>query len=153
MSTETQNKRVSKTELWAQALEVLEANKAPKKLIAALEVIYAPKAGGGTSQNPPKLNEAGEIVEAYCKFHKCYEPVENMVMSGGKSKGYCRAGLAAWNKLNNEVKALNNLSVKLLGEDDFDGAKDAAKRAKEAKEAIAEHEYDLEKDWEAFNAK
>lgn len=43
----------------------------------------------------------------HCKFHQRYEIKSDICLSNGKSKGYCRAGISLWNKLNQKRNTLN----------------------------------------------
>ena len=144
---------MTKTELWNKVSETLVANKASKKLIAEMEILLAPKSSGG-SLHPPKLNDKGEIVEAWCKFHQRYEVIKNMVVSGDKSKGYCKAGISKWNKLNVQVKKYESEAVAFMAEADFENAQKAAQKAKDIKKSYNDPKsYDYDKDWAAFTAK
>lgn len=152
--------RLTKAQVWTnvqtQVEELLSNSKVSKKfseeLLNILEANIAPKAGGGTSLNPPKLDKDGNIVEAYCRFHQQYEPVENMVMSNGKSKGYCKASMSLWNKTNAKIKKLDSEAVDAMSDADFDKAQKIAKEAKELKDNFNKPEfYDFDKDWAEFN--
>ena len=94
---------MTKTQTWVEVQKLLENNKASKALKEALEELLAPKSAGSMA-NPPKLDKDGNIVEAYCRFHQRYEKVEDMVVSQGKSKGYCKASISLWNKTNAKIK-------------------------------------------------
>ena len=149
MSTET--KRVTKAQVWEQALKILTDHKAPKKMQEAMEELLAPKAGGGVSVNPPKLDANGNIVEAFCRYHQRYEKVDAMIISGGKSKGYCRAGYAKWTKANKEAKDLDAEVTKLVADGDFDAAQKAAKKAQKLRDTMNKPEFfDYDKDWAEF---
>lgn len=144
-------KRTTKAQVWADVLEVLQANKASKKIIEQMEELLAPKSGGGAI-NPPKLDEKGNIIEAYCRFHSRYEPVENMVISGGKSKGYCKASISLWNKTNAKIKKLNDLAVVAMSEGNMEEAQKCAKESEALKKVLNAHEsYDFDRDWAEFN--
>ena len=151
--------KLTKAEVWAnvqsQVTELLEKSKQSKKfgdtLMNLLETNIAPK-NCGSSVNPPKLDEAGNIVEAYCRFHQRYEPVEDMVISGGKSKGYCKASISLWNKTNSDIKKLDSQAVDAMSNADFDNAQKIAKQAKELKDNFNKPEfYDYDRDWAKFN--
>jgi len=157
----TKTKQPTKSEVYesinASIQLFLEDHKLTKKAQDHLKQIIddhlKPKAGGGHSQNPPKLDDDGNIIEAYCRYHERYEPVENMVISGGKSKGYCRAAISKWTKATKEVKALEKASTDAVLEGDIDLAKEKAQEAKDLQSAITSPSfYDYDKDWEAFNA-
>lgn len=141
---------MTKTQTW-NAVQELMANhtKLPKAFKEELELILAPKSGGG-SQNPSY--EENGVTYHYCRFHKVYEPEENMVMSQDKSKGYCKASISLWNKTNASIKKLDSEAVNAMADDNFEEAKALATEAKELKAGLNNPEnYDLERDWEVFN--
>jgi benzoyl-CoA reductase/2-hydroxyglutaryl-CoA dehydratase subunit BcrC/BadD/HgdB len=150
----------TKLQVWTnvqnQVLELVENSKVSKKfseeLLLILETNIAPKNGGGSSLNPPKLDEDGNIVEAYCRYHQRYEKVEDMVISNNKSKGYCKASISLWNKTNSEIKKLDSSAVDAMSDADFDKAQEIAKKAKELKDNFNKPEfYDYDRDWAKFN--
>jgi hypothetical protein len=138
----------NKTELWNEVQELLVANKASKKLSVALEELLAPKVGGG-SINPPK--EVDGVMHYYCRFHECYEPEPDMVMSAGKSKGYCRAAISKWNKTNGSIKRLESEAVGAMASGDFDKAQSLAQDVKVLKDGLNDSaNYDYDTDWANF---
>jgi hypothetical protein len=140
---------MSKSNVWSQVQELLVANKAKPALIEALEAILAPKQGGG-STNPPK--EINGVMHYYCRFHQAYEPEANMVMSAGKSKGYCKASISLWNKKNANIKKLEAEISELVMLGDFEQAKMCSEELQIAKKDLNEPSaYNLEADWEAFS--
>lgn len=140
---------MSKSNVWAQVQELLIANKAKPALIEALEAILAPKQGGG-STNPPK--EIDGVMHYYCRFHQVYEPETNMVMSAGKSKGYCKASISVWNKRNTAIKKLEAEISELVVLGDFEQAKQCSEELKIAKKELNEPStYNLEADWAEFS--
>jgi len=142
---------MTKTQTWAAVQELPEFAKASKALKEALELVLAPKSSSST--NPPKVDKDGNPIELYCRFHEQYEPVENMVMSGGKSKGYCRASISKWNKTNAQIKKLNEQIVCALDEDQMEDAQKLNKDVKALKSQLNDPEfYDFKKDWADFNA-
>ena len=152
--------RETKTQVWAnvqaEVTTLLESSKVSKKfseeLMKLLEAKIAPKSGGGSMLNPPKLSEDGTILEAYCRFHERYEVVENMVISNSKSKGYCKASISLWNKTNSDIKKLNSEASDFMADGDFDQAQKVAKKAKELKETFNDPKfYDFDRDWAKFN--
>jgi hypothetical protein len=152
--------KVTKQELWTnvqnEVLELLNGSKVSKKfseqLIEILESHIAPKKGGGSSINPPILNEDGTIKEAWCRFHQRYEPASDMVISNGKSKGYCKASISLWNKTNSDIKKLDSQAVEAMANGDFESAQEIAKKAKELKDNFNKPEfYDYDRDWAKFN--
>ena len=154
-------KKPTKLQVWTnvqeQVMSLLEGAKVSKKfseeLMNLLETNIAPKSGGGNMMNPPKLDEDGNIVEAYCRFHQRYEIVSNMVISNNKSKGYCKASISLWNKTNSKIKSLESTVSKLVSEGSFEEAQVVAKESVELKESFNKPEfYDYDRDLEAFNA-
>ena len=149
---------MTKAQLWTnvqnQVNELLMASKVSKKfseeLLSILELNLAPKSGG-SSINPPKLDEDGNIVEAWCRFHQRYEIVENMVISKGKSKGYCKASISLWNKTMATIKKLDSEAVDAMANGDFDKAQEIAMKSKELKDNFNKPEfYDYDRDWANF---
>lgn len=146
-------KSLNKSEIYTNVVtsvtELLESSKTTKafrtELLSILEINLAPKSSG--SINPPILNDEGEIVEAYCRFHQRYEKVEDMVISNGKSKGYCKAGISRWNKNQTKVKSLDSEALAAMTDGDFDTAQAKALEAKETKESLT---YDYDADWAEF---
>ena len=156
---------MTKTEIYnkvsADVLELIEGSNLSKanqaKLMSIIDDNLKPKSGGGTT-NPPKLvfpegeDSIDGVMNHYCRFHNQYEPEENMVMSKGKSKGYCRASISKWNKTNSEIKKLQATASELMEDDDFAAAKEVVLMAKELKANLNNPEfYDFEADWANFN--
>ncbi len=151
---------MTKTELHSNVTDAvrafLEANKIAQGkqdgLLAILDDHLKPKNGGGAI-HPPKLDEDGEIVEAYCRFHERYEAIGDMVVSRGKSKGYCKASISIWNRNNKKIKDLQAKSSDALEKDDLEEAKKASQEARELKTKLNSSEsFDYDNDWKAFNA-
>ena len=149
---------MTKTELYSnvstQVLELITTSNMSKadkeKLMNIIDINLKPKSGGGSS-NPPM--EIDGVMNHYCRFHQQYEPEENMVMASGKSKGYCRAAISKWNKMNSQIKKLGAEVMELMDEDQFKEAKEKSNEAKELKAALNNPEsFDYEADWAAFNA-
>lgn len=139
---------MTKTQLWNEVQALLVEQKASKKLSQALEELLAPKSGGQT--NPPK--EIGGVMHYYCRFHQAYEPESNMVMSLGKSKGYCKASISKWNKTNSDIKKLNSQAVIAMSEGLMEDAQHCAKESEVLKAMLnAPESYNLEQDWIDFN--
>jgi len=152
--------KLNKTQVYnntvAQINELLESSKVSKKfqgeLMDILEANLAPKVGGGSSLHPAKLDDEGNIVEAWCKHHQRYETASDMVISNGKSKGYCKASISLWNKTNKLIKDTDSKAVDAMSEGDFDKAQELAKEAKALKDSYNKPEfYDYDRDWAEFN--
>jgi len=124
---------MSKSNVWTQVQELLVANKAKPALVEALEAILAPKQAGG-SINPPMMID--DVMHYYCRFHQVYEPETNMVMSAGKSKGYCKASISVWNKRNTTIKKLEAEISELVVLGDFEQAKMCSDELVEAKKLV-----------------
>lgn len=141
---------MNKTQIWNQVQELLVANKAKPALVEALEAILAPKSGGGQTHTTQEIDG---VVHHYCRFHQVYEPETNMVMSAGKSKGYCKASISVWNKRNTSIKKLEAEISELVVLGDFEQAKMCSQELTEAKALLNEPtSYNLEADWVAFNS-
>ena len=142
---------MTKTQTWAEAHKLLVASKASKALVEAMELLLAPKSSASVA-NPPKLDEKGNITEAWCRFHERYEKVEAMVMSQGKSKGYCKASISLWNKTNSNIKQLNDKAVCAMSEGQMEDAQKHAKESEALKAKFNNPEfYDYDRDWKEFN--
>ena len=140
---------MTKTQQWVEVQELLTTNKASKALTQALEILLAPKSSSST--NPPKLDKDGNITEAWCRFHERYEKVSSMVMSAGKSKGYCRASISKWNKTNASIKVLNDQAVCAMSENQMEDAQKCAKKSEALKKTLNDPKsYDFDKDWADF---
>ena len=102
--------------------------------------------------NPPQ--EIDGIVHYYCRTHQRYEPAANMVMAGGKSKGYCKAGASAWNARHKSIKDLEAKSAKLLLQGLAEDAMALAKSIEQNRIELNDWStYDFDADWEAFTSR
>jgi hypothetical protein len=122
------------------------------ELQAVIDNYLKPKSGGGSQLNPPLKDDEGNITHYWCRLHQMYEPVEDMVISNGKSKGYCKASISKWNKANSKIKKLEAEATSLL----LDGKpEEAMTKANEAKELKAVFNspsyYDYVEDWTVFS--
>jgi len=152
-TAELKVKPLSKSETWKKVEALMEEHNLPEKTRVALAELLEPKNGGGNSQHPPKLDKDGNIIEAWCKYHECYEPINNMVVSNGKSKGYCKAASSKSNRLRKLSKEMDAKVVMLTLDGDFEGAQEMATKAKELSEKRNSPEmYNLEEDWKVYNA-
>ena len=141
---------VSKSNVWAQVEAILTSNKVKAIVVDELKAILAPKTGGSVS-NPSYVQDG--ITFHYCRFHQTYYAESNMVISGGKSKGYCKAAISKWNKTNAQIKRIESSAVGAICKGDFELAKNLGDEASELKAKLNEPSfYDATADWEAFNA-
>lgn len=132
---------------WAKENKISEAKS--DALMQLLSELLAPKASA--SQNPPRVNKDGET-EYFCRFHQCYYTSDKMVMSNGKSKGYCKAAIAKWNKLNAQIKKLSAQSSELLLQGKVEDASKLANEMQGLKAILNEPStYNKEEDWANFN--
>lgn len=132
---------------WAKENKISEAKS--EALMQLLSELLAPKASA--SQNPPRTNKDGEL-EYFCRFHQCYYTSDKMVMSNGKSKGYCKAAIAKWNKLNAQIKKLSAQSSELLLQGKVEDASKLANEMQGLKAILNEpNTYNKEEDWANFN--
>lgn len=139
----------TKTSTWEQVEALLEAQaKLPKGLKEALELILKPKSGGGSS-NPSKIVDG--ITYHYCRFHQDYEVESDMVMSSGKSKGYCKASISVWNKRNSALKKKEAEISELVMAGDFEQAKECSEELQTMKANLNDPKsYDMTLDWANF---
>lgn len=100
---------MNKTELVSAITEIARNFKVAPEALERIVELVGPQAAGSRSVNPPKLNDKGEIVEAYCKYFQRYLPASEMVISNGKSKGYSKIACA-------EVNARRKAIVQKEGE-------------------------------------
>lgn len=143
---------VSKSNVWAQVEAILTSNKVKANVIEELKSILAPKAGGGVSLNPPKIIDG--VMHYFCRFHQTYYAESDMVMSGGKSKGYCKAAISKWNKTNMQIKRIESNAVGAICKGDFELAKKLGDEANALKLTLNDPSfYDAEADWKVFNLK
>lgn len=143
---------VSKSNVWAQVEAILTNNKVKANVIEELKSILAPKAGGGISLNPSK--EIDGVMHHFCRFHQTYYAESDMVMSQGKSKGYCKAAISKWNKINAQIKKTESNAVGAVCKGDFELAKKLSDEANALKLTLNDPKsYDAEADWKAFNLK
>lgn len=141
----------TKTTQWAEVEAILDAQaKLPKGLKEALELILKPKSGGGSS-NPSKVVDG--VTYHYCRFHQDYEAESDMVMSAGKSKGYCKASISVWNKRNSAMKKKEAEISELVMAGDFEQAKECSTELQAMKTNLNDPKtYDMVSDWESFNS-
>ena len=141
---------VSKSNVWAQVEAILTANKVKANVIDELKNILAPKSGG-TSLNPPK--EIDGVMHHFCRFHQAYEAECDMVMSQGKSKGYCKAAISKWNKTNASIKRMESEAVGAMCKSEFERAKALSEEISLMKARLNDpSEYNIVEDWANFNA-
>ena len=141
---------ISKSNVWAQVEAILTSNKVKASVIDELKNILAPKSGG-TSLNPPK--EIDGVMHHYCRFHQAYEAESGMVMSVGKSKGYCKAAISKWNKTNANIKRMESEAVGAMCKSEFERAKALSEEISLMKSRLNDpSEYNIDDDWASFNA-
>lgn len=141
---------MAKTNTWNEVEAILNAQaKLPKGLREALELILKPKTSGGSS-NPSKVVDG--ITYHYCRFHQEYEVESNMVMSSGKSKGYCKASISVWNKRNSALKKKEAEISELVMAGDYEQAKECSIELQDMKTNLNNPTtYDIGFDWTNFN--
>ena len=141
---------MSKSNQWNEVQAILgNQGKLPKGLYEALEAILAPKTSGGSS-NPPKMIDG--VMHYFCRFHQAYEAEEKMVMSSGKSKGYCKSSISVWNKRNSAIKRKEAEISELVMAGDFTQAQECTIELKAMKDELNNPtSYSLEVDWATFD--
>lgn len=102
MSKSTKQPTVA--ERWEMVLEILQNGKVSKKVQSELEALLAPKSA--SSVNPPLEDSEGNITHYWDRWFNQYVTIEESVLSNGKPKGYSKASLSKWNKMQAKVKEL-----------------------------------------------
>lgn len=121
------------------------------ELLHLISSLLAPKTGGSTTQHPSYVED--NITYHYCRFHQQYEAEADMVMTQGKSKGYCKASISIWNKRNSAIKAKEAMIATLIINSDIDSAKAISIELQDLKANLNEPStYDYDSDWNAFRA-
>ena len=85
-----------------------------ERVLAIISDTFAPKAGGGQTQNPSYYDETLQSQMHYCRYLAQYCTEDEMVMSNGKSKGYSKSAISRWTKAGKEAKQLQEKALKLL---------------------------------------
>ena len=136
----------------AEVAKALEESKASKKASEAVLAVIDGHLMPKTSEAMPPKEIDGKMYY-YCRFHQKYEAEAKMVMSNGKSKGYCKASIAIWNRINRRIKAINSELIKAIrvDKDNEAATKLANEQDKLQKLLNAASTYDYDRDWAIFN--
>lgn len=138
------------TEVEALLAEHKVSKEVKEKLFAIIEEQLKPKKVGSVAENPSYVNDEG-ITMHFCRFHARYEVEADMVMSNGKSKGYCKASIAKWTKLGKDITKLESAATTALMADNIEQAKELSMEAERLKgERNKVESFNYEKDWAAF---
>ena len=149
---------MTKKELYTQITKelsgVLSQSKVSKtvanKIQAIIDEYLKPKASGGNVINPPF--ELDGITYYFDRYHQIYYPQDRMVMVRSKSKGYSKASIAHWNKMNREIKKLEAKATQYLLDGKNEEAQKFALEAKELKEKLnLPSTYNVQEDWTNFD--
>ena len=128
------------------------SKKVQEELMNVIDNYLKPRNGGGSVINPPLKDENGNITHYFCRWHQMYEPIEDMVISNGKSKGYCKASISKWNKANSKIKKLEAEATSNLLDGDSEEAMKKANEAKEIKNVFnSPSYYNYVDDWTTFS--
>lgn len=141
-------KVISLTKLSELVLELSAGKKqiAVDSLLAKIEEL---KVQEYQVQNPPKVIDG--VQHYYCRFHAKYEPVEDMVMSNNKSKGYCKAAISVWNKMYGEINKLGGQIMQDILASKYEEAKAKGEQQQALKLKLnSVNSYDYERDWAEF---
>ena len=147
-------KKALHTVVRAEVAKVLEGAKASRKVSEAVLAIIDSYLQPKTSEvMPPKVIDGKTYY--YCRFHQKYEAEEAMVLSNGKSKGYCKASIAIWNRINRRIKAINSelIAALRIKQDNVLATKLADEQAKLQEMLNNPTTYNYERDWNIFNKK
>ena len=119
MQTTTKTNQMTKTQTFEFLTTLLNdaefKSKAEKeRVLAIITDTFAPKAGGGQTQNPSYYDEDLQSQMHYCRYLAQYCTEDEIVMSNGKSKGYSKSAISRWTKAGKEAKQLQERALKLL---------------------------------------
>ena len=119
MQTTTKSNQMTKTQTFEFLTTLLSGaefkSKAEReRVLAIISDTFAPKAGGGQTQNPSYYDETLQSQMHYCRYLAQYCTEDEMVMSNGKSKGYSKSAISRWTKAGKEAKQLQEKALKLL---------------------------------------
>lgn len=119
MQTTTKSNQMTKTQTFEFLTTLLSEaefkSKAEReRVLAIISDTFAPKAGGGQTQNPSYYDEDLQSQMYYCRYLAQYCTEDEMVMSNGKSKGYSKSAISRWTKAGKEAKQLQEKALKLL---------------------------------------
>ena len=119
MQTTTKSNQMTKTQTFEFLTTLLSEaefkSKAEReRVLAIISDTFAPKAGGGQTQNPSYYDETLQSQMHYCRYLAQYCTEDEMVMSNGKSKGYSKSAISRWTKAGKEAKQLQEKALKLL---------------------------------------
>ena len=96
-------KQPTKSEIWGLVSGILIDAKVSVEVQTSLENILAPKSA--SIVNPP-MEKDGEITHYWDRWFNQYVTVAESVLSNGKPKGYSKASLSKWNKIQATIKDL-----------------------------------------------
>ena len=116
MKTTTQMNKTQAYELLKDLLTnaQFKSKAEQERVLAIISDTFAPKAGGGQTQNPSYYDEDLQSQMYYCRYLAQYCTEDEMVMSNGKSKGYSKSAISRWTKAGKEAKQLQEKALKLL---------------------------------------
>lgn len=117
--TTTKSNQMTKTQTFEFLTTLLSEaefkSKAEKeRVLAIISDTFAPKVGGGQTQNPSYYDEDLQSQMYYCRYLAQYCTEDEMVMSNSKSKGYSKSAISRWTKAGKEAKQLQEKALKLL---------------------------------------
>ena len=136
MQTTTKSNQMTKTQTFEFLTTLLSEadfkSKAEReRVLAIISDTFAPKAGGGQTQNPSYYDETLQSQMYYCRYLAHYCTEDEMVMSNGKSKGYSKSAISRWTKAGKEAKQLQEKALKLLLESKLVEGQDLNAKAEE----------------------
>lgn len=103
------------------------------------------------TSNPPK--EIDGVVHYFCRYHQQYEPEHDMVMSNGKSKGYCKAGNKVWQSMYLQIKKLKIRIAELYTNQQEQEASILVENVRKLELSLnSVNSYNYELDWRNYNA-
>lgn len=136
MQTTTKSNQMTKTQTFEFLTTLLseaefKSKAEQERVLAIISDTFAPKAGGGQTQNPSYYDEDLQSQMYYCRYLAQYCTEDEMVMSNGKSKGYSKSAISRWTKAGKEAKQLQEKALKLLLEGKLVEGQDLNAKAEE----------------------
>ena len=119
MTNTTKSNQMTKTQTFEFLTTLLndaqfKSKAEQERVLAIISDTFAPKAGGGQSQNPSYYDETLGAQMYYCRYLAQYCTQDEMVISNGKSKGYSKSAISRWTKAGKEAKQIQEKALKLL---------------------------------------
>ena len=104
---------MTKAQVWAEALGLLNKNEASEEFIKDMAELLKPKSGGGNTRPANRVDADGRTLY-YCRYTNAFYKSDDMVyqnpakLEERKDKGYSKIGISIWNKGQKYIKTLKD---------------------------------------------